>query len=236
VDHPYQFRTHVCLTKREQQTMRIFHLATTLVGAIAFAAILPVAVQAAPAYPPTTPQLTENRSTVSDHGHVTIHGTGFEPGELVDITETDQPNAAGAPSSTIVVPAAYELSAARLLAKVRADTAGAFTVTVELDQPGLETILATGETSGDTAEEVERVLRPGAGGTGGGGSGGGNGNGNGSGGGTVGGTGNLPRTGNEALRIAGTAGTLIALGFVLVFLTIVFRRRANNRDARGGVE
>jgi hypothetical protein len=199
--------------------MRILRLATTLVGALAFSAVLPVAAaQAAPAYPPTTPQLTVNTSTVANHGHVTIHGTGFKPGEMVDITETDRPNAAGAPNAAIVVPAAFELATGRLLAKVRADAAGAFTVTVQLDRPGLKTIIATGETSGDVAEVVVRVLLSGVGGAGGGGNG------------------NLPRTGNEALRVAGTGGALVALGVVLVLFTVVWRRRANNRGARGAVE
>jgi len=201
--------------------MRIVRLAATAVGAVVLSTVLATAAHAADGYPPVGPPLEVSATTVADHGTVTIHGHGFEPNETIDIKESVKNTAAAAPHVQFA-PAAYRVPTgigmpvdAKLLKKVKADNGGDFTTTLQLNDPGIVTIMAIGEISGEVETVVETVLAPSSGGGNGGGSGSG---GSGSGGG-------LPKTGSDFGEYIAIGGGLVGAGLVLVLGTMMWRRR-----------
>lgn len=145
-----------------------------LAAAVAAAAAL---LAAAPAsakqeYPPVDPDLTANPTTVVAGGTTVVTGTGFLPDEDVVITVATTPLAApqiGVDESTqetvAMVPAARTAPIGRTAVfpptttlTVTADDEGGFTVTILLKIPGVATITATGEESGESASVTVTVL------------------------------------------------------------------------------
>ncbi|MCY0905471.1 peptidase [Arthrobacter sp. H14-L1] len=134
-------------------------------AAVALAGILtlsagPMAAQAAPTYP-SAPSATVSASTVTPGQAFVFSGTGFTPGEIVDVTVTmSSPVAGGAIGSvggmSMAVPMIIKAAPVSLTATAAAD--GSFAVNVTLDQTGTYTLTAKGRTSGVTVSQVVKVV------------------------------------------------------------------------------
>lgn len=126
---------------------RLVVLLAAMIGLVA----VPVTAMAAPApYPPGAPSITLSPSTITLGGTITISGTGFGPGEVIDITFTVQSTglrAHGAAFVALATPAQH----------VTASAEGSFTTSAVMDTEGTIQITATGETSGFTASATETV-------------------------------------------------------------------------------
>ena len=124
-----------------------------------------VAAQAAPdsSYAPAGPAATVSDSTVIPGQSFTFAGTGFTPGEIIDITVIQSSPVAGGAVGSLgggvsmsvpmtvqpAAPASYEAVAA-------AD--GSFSAPVTLDETGTYTLTATGRTSGVTVSQTVKVV------------------------------------------------------------------------------
>lgn len=121
------------------------------VGTIALGASAPAL---ATTYPAPPPQGTVSSGTITAGGSVVFSGTGFTPGETINITVTQTAAAQGAAAPggaggvTMAVPAVLPL--APLTLSTVADASGAFSVTITLDSPGTYVLTAVGATSGRT--------------------------------------------------------------------------------------
>jgi hypothetical protein len=193
-----------------------FRLGAVLIGALALSAVTATAAHAAP-YPPTPPVLTSTNPNAGPGQPVPIIGSGFLPGEIIDLTATLKSSAAGPPQANIVVPMAYTmpmLVPAFRLDSTRADANGNFKVTDKISTPGVYLITATGETSGRVATLIITV-RKSSGGASSGNAGGG-----------------LPRTGSGFLGYATTGASLLGGGLILIFGAVLWRRRSQPSRAR----
>jgi hypothetical protein len=104
-------------------------------------ALSPVAASGAQPYPPPVPVVTVSPGTVVVGECVEVAGTGFAPGEQVDIVVTYQaPGVAGGSQS------------------VSADASGEFGTCVTLDRAGTAIITATGARSGRSGSATVTVL------------------------------------------------------------------------------
>ncbi|MFC8849089.1 MULTISPECIES: hypothetical protein [unclassified Micromonospora] len=118
-------------------------------------------------YPPQPPVLTVNPSTVNVGQTVTLTGAGFGPNEVVDITVTITPLAAGLPgqatvrrsdgSTVAMAPVAFRAAAPTHFTVVT-DAAGTFTTPYTPDTPGQYLFTAVGQTTGRTASATLTVL------------------------------------------------------------------------------
>ncbi|MBB5826447.1 hypothetical protein [Micromonospora carbonacea] len=118
-------------------------------------------------YPPQPPVLTVNPSTVNVGDTVTLTGAGFGPNEVVAITVTITPLAAGLPggasaqrsdgSTVAMAPVAFQAAAPTFFTVVT-DSAGNFTTTYTPDTPGQYLFTAVGQTTGRTASATLTVL------------------------------------------------------------------------------
>ncbi|GAB3560746.1 hypothetical protein GCM10027405_11110 [Arthrobacter alkaliphilus] len=130
-----------------------------IAGTIALAASAPAM---ADNYPAPAQQGTVSSATVGVGGYVTFSGTGFAPGETVNIsvTQTTTAQGAAAPGSagsvTMAVPGALPLAPLSLTAV--ANSAGAFSVTVQLNSAGTYVLTAVGATSGHTVTATVVVV------------------------------------------------------------------------------
>lgn len=121
-----------------------------LAGTIALAASAPaMAVD----YPAPAQQGTVSSATVGVGGTVVFSGNGFAAGETVNITvnQTSTAQGAAAPgtgAAAMAVPGALPLAPLTLTAV--ANSAGAFSVTVQLNSAGTYVLTAVGATSGHT--------------------------------------------------------------------------------------
>ena len=122
-----------------------------------------VAAQAAPDYPAAPPSSSVSTGTVIPGQAFTFSGSGFTPGETIDVTVTmSSPVAGGAIGSLgggmsasvpmIIKPAAPAAFSAT------ADANGAFSTPITLDQKGTYTLTATGRSSGVTISQVVKVV------------------------------------------------------------------------------
>ncbi|WP_343448293.1 hypothetical protein [Micromonospora oryzae] len=118
-------------------------------------------------YPPQPPVLTVNPSTIYVGDTTTLSGFGFGPNEVVDITVTITPLAAGLPgqstvrrsdgSTVAMAPVAFRAAAPTHFTVVT-DAAGNFTTTYTPDTPGQYLFTAVGQTTGRTASATLTVL------------------------------------------------------------------------------
>ncbi|QDY08601.1 hypothetical protein FJK98_16795 [Micromonospora sp. HM134] len=125
--------------------------------------------QPPPDYPPTTPSLTANPTTIFLGETVVLTGTGFGPNEIVDIDVTVAPLAAAVPGQA---PARRSDGTTVAMVKVdysqpqpaprhftaQTDANGNFTVSYRPSDIGRITFTATGRTSGRTASTTITVL------------------------------------------------------------------------------
>jgi LPXTG-motif cell wall-anchored protein len=121
-----------------------------LAGTIALAASAPaMAVD----YPAPAQQGTVSSATVTAGGSVVFSGTGFTPGETINITvnQTSTAQGAAAPGAgSVTMAVAGALPLAPLTLSTVANSAGAFSVTITLNSPGTYVLTAVGATSGHT--------------------------------------------------------------------------------------
>ena len=121
-----------------------------------------MAAQAAPDYPAAPPAATVSTGTVTPGGSVTFAGTGFTPGEIIDVTVVQSSPVAGgaigglggglgASVPMIIKPAAPTAFTTTAAAD------GSFSVPVTLEQTGTYTLTATGRTSGVSVSQVVKV-------------------------------------------------------------------------------
>ncbi|WP_432826452.1 hypothetical protein [Dactylosporangium sp. CA-092794] len=97
---------------------------------------------AAEPYPAVPPQITTSTGAVSGGGAVHFTGTGFIPGEEIEIT------------------VAYGEAQSRVLKTVNADANGDFSTDVTLTEPGTATVAAFGKLSLVRAVATVTVLTP----------------------------------------------------------------------------
>ena len=123
-----------------------------------------VAAQAAPSdYPAGPPASTVSTGTVVAGEAVVFSGSGFTPGETIDITVImTSPVAGGAIGSlgggiSASVPMIIQPAAPASFTAV-ADDNGAFSTPITLEQTGTYTLTATGRTSGVTVSQVVKVV------------------------------------------------------------------------------
>lgn len=175
------------------------------IAALAGAALLaiePAIAQDETPYPPAQPTLTVDDTLVVSGDTVTVVGTGFAPGEDVQITVTVNAQAApqfqagGSGEGIAMVPVAAV--AAQTSQVVTANADGGFTADVTLTLVGQDTITATGLESGRSASVVVTVVPP---------------------------TPGLPKTGNSTSRLLAVGGGVIALGSALLLGLLLWRRR-----------
>ncbi|MCX2747055.1 LPXTG cell wall anchor domain-containing protein [Arthrobacter sp. MI7-26] len=177
-----------------------------LAGTIALAASAPaMAVN----YPAPAEQGTVSNATVGVGGTTTFSGSGFAAGETVNITvnQTSTAQGAAAPGGSVVMGVAGAIPMAPLTLTAVANSAGAYSVTVQLNSAGTYVLTAVGATSGHTVTAT--VVATGASSAG------------------------LANTGGAALASTGVDSSLILWGLVgagaLVAGTasvVVVRRRA----------
>lgn len=121
-----------------------------LAGSIALAASAPaMAVD----YPAPAQQGTVSSATVGVGGTVEFSGTGFTPGETINITVTLTSTAQGAAApgtGSVTMAVAGALPLAPLSLSAVANSAGAFSVTVQLNSAGTYVLTAVGAKSGHT--------------------------------------------------------------------------------------
>ncbi|WP_207345839.1 LPXTG cell wall anchor domain-containing protein [Arthrobacter sp. E3] len=123
-----------------------------------------VAAQAAPNdYPAGAPSSTVSTGTVIAGEAVIFSGSGFIAGEIIDITVTQtSPVAGGAIGSmgggiSASVPMIIKPAAPSSFI-VTADSNGAFSTPITLEQTGTYTLTAKGRTSGVTVSQVVKVV------------------------------------------------------------------------------
>jgi LPXTG-motif cell wall-anchored protein len=179
--------------------------------AIATAALFVSAGSASAEYTPTTEQGTTSRSAVGEGGAVLFayDGGDFAPGARLTISVTYNTNVGGGPGSSGLVLAPRT----GVVGTTTADASGNFSTTVELTQPGLATLTASGEArDGGTLNVVTtvRVLAAGSAAAGAG-------------------SAALPRTGSDLGTQLWIAAGLLAVGAGLLALTVA-RRRETVRD------
>ncbi|WP_434618291.1 LPXTG cell wall anchor domain-containing protein [Arthrobacter sp. A5] len=134
--------------------------AVTLAGILTLSAGA-MAAQAAPDEYPSAPGATVSAGTVAPGQAVVFSGSGFTPGEIVDITVTmSSPVAGGAIGSvggmSMSVPMIIKAAPVSLTATAAAD--GSFSANVPLEQTGTYTLTARGRTSGVTVSQVVKVV------------------------------------------------------------------------------
>ncbi|MET4003010.1 LPXTG-motif cell wall-anchored protein [Arthrobacter sp. UYCu511] len=137
-----------------------------------------VAAQAAPSdsYPAGPPSSNVSTGTVVPGEAVIFAGSGFKPGEIIDITVVQtSPVAGGALGSmgggvSASVPMIIK-PAAPAPTTTTADANGGFSTAITLDQTGTYTLTATGRESGVTVSQVVKVVADNGAGAGGNGSG-----------------------------------------------------------------
>jgi hypothetical protein len=188
---------------------------TRMLGAVALAlaiTIIPATAAQAQPYPPVAPSLTVNLTTVTVGGRVTISGVGFGDNETIRLDSSIRPLAAGRPAGATqpgnshagngIVPAEYRVVSLprALMMRTTSDGEGNFSAQLELDDSGVVTLTATGESSGRIAATVVDVMPASSGG-------------------------GLPVTGTNLIRIGGIGAGLLALGAAVILLTMVRRRR-----------
>ncbi|WAH95901.1 LPXTG cell wall anchor domain-containing protein [Arthrobacter sp. MMS18-M83] len=121
-----------------------------LAGTIALAASAPaMAVD----YPAPAQQGTVSNATVGVGGTVVFSGNGFAAGETVNITvnQTTTAQGAAAPGTgSVTMAVAGALPLAPLTLTAVANSAGAYSVTVQLNSAGTYVLTAVGATSGHT--------------------------------------------------------------------------------------
>jgi LPXTG-motif cell wall-anchored protein len=121
-----------------------------LAGTIALAASAPaMAVD----YPAPAQQGTVSSATVTAGGTVEFSGTGFTPGETINITvnQTSTAQGAAAPGAgSVTMAVAGALPLAPLSLTAVANSAGAFSVTIQLNSAGTYVLTAVGAISGHT--------------------------------------------------------------------------------------
>lgn len=129
-------------------------LAIGILGLVAFGGT----ATAEPGAPYPAPQITVivnvtvNITIINVGGTVIFSGTGFDPGEAIDVAVSYS-----APSGLRSSPARTEMAATKRLATT-ADSTGAFSTPVTLTQVGTATLTATGATSGKTASLTVQAL------------------------------------------------------------------------------
>ncbi|MEO3779316.1 hypothetical protein ABGB16_21215 [Micromonospora sp. B11E3] len=172
-----------------------------------------------PPYAPQPPVLTVVPTTITLGETATLRGAGFGPREIVDVTVTVAPLAAGVPgegrrapgegrgsdgSTVAMAPVAYQ-AAAPLHFTVRTDANGRFSRVYKPSVTGRLTFTATGRTTDRTASATLTVLpvtqpspsRPGG----------------------------LPVTGDSLGTPLAIGGGLVAAGVVLTLVGMAWRRR-----------
>ncbi|MFC8302311.1 peptidase [Specibacter sp. NPDC057265] len=122
-----------------------------------------VAAQAAPEYPATQPSVTVSDGTVTPGEAVIFSGTGFLPGEIIDVTVEQTSVVAGGAigslgggvsmSKPMIIKAVAPLS---FTTEAAAD--GSFSVPVTLNATGTYTLTATGRESKVTVTQVVKVV------------------------------------------------------------------------------
>jgi LPXTG-motif cell wall-anchored protein len=176
--------------------------------AIATAALFVSAGSASAEYTPTTEQGTTSRSTVTEGGTVVFSydGGDFVPGTPITISVTYNNNVGGGAGSSGLMLAPRTA----VVGTTTADANGNFDTTVELTEPGLATLTASGAArDGGTLNVVTQVRVLAAGSAAG-----------------TGGTGGaaLPRTGSDIGTQLWIGAGLLALGASLVALTVARKR------------
>lgn len=112
-------------------------------------------------YPAPAPAVAVSDGTVTPGETITFSGTGFTPGETVEITVSNEGQGTGSGSGagrpgasvgTIVLPMEVKTST------VVADASGKFSTQVTLNETGTYTLTAKGLTSGKTQTTVVTVV------------------------------------------------------------------------------
>ncbi|MDQ7908222.1 hypothetical protein RB614_27220 [Phytohabitans sp. ZYX-F-186] len=183
--------------------MRISRIAIPVVAAVCMlSAAVPAAAQP---YPPSSPSLVVSSATVFAGEEVELTGQGFGANEevVIDVNfgGTGGSGGGGAVEAAPVAEVPAEVVSQRRAQTVTADGLGAFTTTVRLNQVGTAVITATGSSTGRTASVTVTVLEPGT---------------------------MLPVTSTSRFNLTTmviAGGAALALGAVLVLLSVLRRRR-----------
>lgn len=192
-----------------------FLLPLAAAAGIALLAMSPAG--AAQPYPPAEPVLTVSSGTVVVGETVELTGTGFEPGEEVEIVVSTSPFSAlqleeDAPeqsefesgSETIAMVPVARSVAAQDSAIDTADGDGTIFALVTLNEVGLATITATGLESDLSASVVVTVVAAGDA---------------------------LATTGSDVWRLVRIGGAVIGVGGLLLLATLVWRPRRDRIKA-----
>ncbi|UVJ38744.1 LPXTG cell wall anchor domain-containing protein [Arthrobacter sp. CJ23] len=120
--------------------------ALALAGTIALAGSAPALAVDYPA----TAEGTVSSATTPAGTSVTFSGTGFTPGETINVTVTltGGPQAAGAGTGSVVRAVGGVIPLAPIAPSAVANSAGAWSTTVTFDAPGTYLLTAVGATSG----------------------------------------------------------------------------------------
>ena len=186
------------------------------VGAFAIAGT-PAQAQPQPPYPPQPPALTVSDPTVAVGTAFTIFGSGFGGNENVRHDFSFQPLAARAPGAQparqnsggvgAMVPVALQAPVFADPAsglRVRANSAGEYSVRLRFNRQTVVVITATGETTGRTASTTVTIFSPQP---------------------------PLPVTGSDTGPQIALGTMLLLAGVLLVLVTVAWRRR-NRRAGR----
>ncbi|POH74897.1 LPXTG cell wall anchor domain-containing protein [Arthrobacter glacialis] len=132
-----------------------------LAGILTFSAGA-VAAQAAPSYP-AEGSATVSNTTVVPGQAVTFAGSGFAPGETVDVTVTQTSAVAGGAIGSLG--GGVSMSKPLIVKAVAPSTftttataSGSFSIPVTLDAKGTYTLTAVGRVSGNQASQVVKVV------------------------------------------------------------------------------
>jgi hypothetical protein len=145
----------------------------TVLATVAIAALTATPASAEP-YPVGPPAAAVSAGTVGPGGVVVFSGSGFVPGETISITVDYSGNTTAAlrtgatgavTTGNLRGAAAGQVVTSRYAAPVQvatttASVGGSFSVSVQLTQPGIATLVGTGLTSGVTVAATVRVLAP----------------------------------------------------------------------------
>jgi hypothetical protein len=147
--------------------VRAYRILVSTLAAVGVAVVMPAAASAEP-YPAVPPPAAVSAGTVAAGGSVTFSGTGFIPGETIDISVTYTSTSGtglrihgrtGGGTDRIVLAGVPTV----VVGHVTASSTGSFSTTVELTQAGTAELVATGESSGVSVSATVHVTAAGSG-------------------------------------------------------------------------
>jgi len=118
------------------------------------------AAMAADNYPAPSTTASVSSGTVAPGEAVTFSGTGFTPGEQINISVVSSGASGGTATGSRSVPVRIVLPAETTTLKTVADAKGSFSTQITLTAAGTYTLTATGATSGHSVSSTVVVAAP----------------------------------------------------------------------------